>query len=240
MDKLSYSAVIGTFERIEGTLEKILNIVPYCKEHENVWSDALITIILDSCSLLDSLWRYQSLQSPYVNKNHLKMKDYFIYFGEDMEKRWLVLWSENVQIISPYKNWSKTGQFKSDEDINELNWWTAYTELKHDRLSNRKLATLSNSVYAVGALLLAIIKCPDLRDEMDHAGWVTGNNQNPIAWLGEDSKATQWEYVAIETKLFGYPVGWCWQNILAEHYWFGPASSRFQDWFREYTQNVEK
>ena len=162
------------------------------------------------------------------------MKDYFRYYGETMAKRWFVFWGESINIISPFDNWSKTGNYKNGNDSNELSWWTAYTELKHDRLSNRKKATLANSVKSVGALLLAIIKCEYLREEIEHAGWITGFAQRPIGWLGEDSNDTHKAYVAIETKLFGYAVGWFDKEIKKKDCWGGPASSRFISWFDEY------
>ena len=201
MSELSHNATIGAFKKIEDSLEDILHVVPYCSEHEQVWSDEIIPVIFDSCSLLDSLWSFQSSRSSCVDKDHFTMKDYFRYYGETMAKRWLVFWCESINIISPFNNWSKNGNYKNGNDSNELSWWTAYTELKHDRLSNRKKATLANSVKSVGALLLAIIKCEYLREEIEHAGWITGFAQRPIGWLGEDSNDTHKAYVAIETKL---------------------------------------
>jgi len=154
-----------------------------------------------------------------------------------MTKRWLVFWGEDVRVISPFRDWSKTGRFKKKEDINNLSWWDAYTQMKHNRLENRQKATLANSVNSVGALLLAIIKCEYLREEIDHAGWVTGIAQNPIGWLGEDSGDTQKTYIAIETKVFGYAVGWFDKEITKKDNWVGPASSRFQNWFNNYKRS---
>lgn len=239
MTELSYNATIGSFEKIEISLEDIIKIIPYYSNHKDVWSDFLINIILDSGSFLDSLWRHQSKGLPDA-KDNPSMKDYFKYYGKIMSKCWLVFWGEEPQIISPFNNWSKNGNFNSPDDINELNWWTAYTQLKHDRLSNRQMANLVNSVNIVGATLLAIIKFPKLRNKIDHAGWVTGNIHDPIAFLGEDPKSTKFKYIAVETKLFSYPVGWGCEKIVNGTNWLGNASARFIDWIRNYSLNVKE
>ncbi|MCG6536647.1 MAG: hypothetical protein L7F78_18560, partial [Syntrophales bacterium LBB04] len=101
--------------------------------HKHVWSDYLVTVILEACSLLDSLWRAQSWQSSCVQsakkRNDLNMLDYFKYYGEYMEPRWVVFWAEEPVMKYPYKGWSKTGQYKTKDDQAFLDWWSAYNSI---------------------------------------------------------------------------------------------------------------
>jgi hypothetical protein len=234
-EKIPAETVLNTYQRVEDSLHAVLQVVPYCDNHRNVWSDHLATVILEACSLLDSLWLAQSWQSPCVReskrRNAIKMFDYFKYYGEYMEPKWLVFWAEEPEKIYPFKDWSKTGEYKTKNDENFLDWWTAYNNLKHDRLQNRQEATLLNSVRAVSALFLAILRCEDCRLGIAQAGWLSGYYNKPEAYLGEDSPSCKEAYVLAETNLFSYAVGWGKEEIPLKKHWMGPANTRFIRWF---------
>ena len=229
--------VLNTYLRIKESLHRVLQIVPYCDNHKGVWSDYLVTVILEACSLLDSLWRTQSWQSSCVQKskkrNNLNMFDYFTYYGEYMEPRWIVFWAEKPIMKYPFKGWSKTGKYKSKDDQGILDWWTAYNNLKHDRLENRPEATLHRSVRAVSALFLAILRCEDCRQAIAQAGWLSCQFRKPETWLGEDSPSCKDRYIAAETKLFSYAVSWGKEPMPQKAIWRGPASDRFIRWFNQ-------
>lgn len=227
--------VLNTYQRIEDSLHRVLQYVPYCESHKQVWSDYLVTVILEACSLLDSLWRAQSWQSSCVQKvkkrNDLKMLDYFKYYGEYMEPKWVVFWAEEPIKKYPFKGWSKTGKYETKDDQDFLDWWTAYNSLKHDRLQNITEATLHKAVRAVSALFLAILRCEDCRTAILQAGWLTGESDRPECYLGEDSPSDKDAFVAAETKLFTYAVGWGNKPVPKRKEWPGPASDRFVRWF---------
>ncbi|WP_018343404.1 hypothetical protein [Cytophaga aurantiaca] len=56
--------------------------------------------------------------------------------------------------IKPFDNWETGGGLK---------WWTAYTKLKHNRLSNIKEATLEQTISSLGATFIIL----SLRNEVD-------------------------------------------------------------------------
>ncbi|MEN6623920.1 MAG: hypothetical protein ABFD50_20540 [Smithella sp.] len=234
-EKIPAETVLNTYQRIEDSLHSVLQVVPYCENHKQVWSDYLVTVILEACSLLDSLWRAQSWQSSCVQnaktRNDLKMLDYFKYYGEYMEPRWVVFWAEEPVMKYPYKGWSKTGKYKTKDDQAFLDWWTAYNSIKHDRLQNRTEATLHKAVRTVSALFLAILRCDDCRTAILQAGWLTGERDRPECYLGEDSPSDKDAFVAVETKLFTYAVGWGKEPVPKRKQWPGPASDRFIRWF---------
>jgi len=229
--------VLNTYQRIEDSLQNVLQVVPYCDNHKQTWSDHLVTVILESCSLLDSLWRAESWQSSCVQstkkRNDIKMFDYFRYFGEYMEPKWIVFWGEKPEMIYPFKGWSKTGLYKTRKDQDFLDWWTAYNSLKHDRLQNRPEASLHRSVRAVSALFLAILRCEDCRLAIAQAGWLSCGFSKPEAWLGEDTPSCKDRYIAAESNLFSYAVGWGNKEIPPNETWRGPASHRFIRWFNK-------
>ena len=239
-ERIPADTVLNTYQSIEDSLHKVLQVVPYCDNHKQVWSDYLVAVLLEACSLLDSLWRAESWQSSCVRnekkKDNLGMFDYFKYFGQYMEPKWMVFWGENPEIMYPFKGWSKTGKYKTKDDQNYLDWWTAYNNLKHDRLENRPQATLDKAVRVVGGLFLAILRCEDCRPAIAQAGWLfCAAVHRPEVWLGEDSPNCKGHYITAETRLFSYAVGWGNEAVSPKEKWFGPAAShRFKIWFETY------
>jgi len=228
-------ALVNSFRRIEDQFAAILRIVPYCPEHFDVWSDALGALLLDSCSLLDSLWRDASKKSRHVTKKRsgLNMLDYFRFFGEDMSRKWLVCWGEEPVRETPFGNWSKTGQFKTKADYNALDWWTAYNDIKHDRLLNRRQATLRVTARAIAALFLAILKDEDCGPGIQQARWLSGQLDTTVGVLREDSPSIKQLFLTAETTFLTYAVGWGNEPVPGNQRWEGLPSDRFVKWFDE-------
>jgi hypothetical protein len=235
--KFPANSVISSYVSTENMLKDILQIVPYCDEHENVWSPKLVTIILESCSQLDSLWKSQALSSSCVTKTNLNISDYFEFFGEKMSKRWVVFYGESSQQICPFDNWSKASDFKANNYSKyELKWWNTYNKLKHDRLQHLSKAILKDAVLSLAGLFVAIIKCEYCRDAIAQTGWLNGNDEPHYlsAWLTEDSPSVKLQYVSVESSLFTYPVGWCEEKVTKGFGWGAPVSTKFLHWFEQY------
>lgn len=227
-------SVLNTYLRIEDMLCDVLRVIPYCPAHHSVWSDALVPVLIESCSLLDSLWKFEVKQSPCVKKNRLTMNDYFTYFGSYLQYKWLVFWGEETEVLTPFENWSKSGRY-APEDYSELDWWKAYNEVKHERLMNRASATLSVSVKSLAGLFLAILRCELCRDAIVQVGWLTGQSPSSVVFLSDDHGDVNERYIAAESKIFSYPVGGHRKPVKKEWKWKGPASHRFCEWFNSYS-----
>ena len=219
----------------------MINTVPYCQEHENVWSPKLATVLLESCSQLESLWKYQlNLFSQQMNVN-LKDKpnitDYFNYFGRDVAPSWVLFWGNQPRRISPFANWKEPEKYERRCNYEPLDWWIAFNDLKHDRFSNQDRATLTHTVNALSGLFIAIIKADFCRGAMEQANWISGDDYEPQTPL----RKVHYFKVVVETSLFSYPVGWedyavvYWENNppLYEKDWEGLASYRFRLWFNQ-------
>ena len=229
-------SVIKGYVELEKTMNDFLFYVPYTREHETVWSPILTTLMLEICSQLESLWKFEAKQSPCVRNGDLNIKDYFNFFGKYLSYRWIVFWSEKPLIIYPYGPWKSAQDWKRDSYI-KLDWWKAYNGLKHDRISNRHAATLKNAVHALAAYFLAILRCKYCRNEVSDQDWLSGlprASRNLQAWLGEDSTGTPTQYIAVESTLFSYAVGWSKKLIKLSDEWDGQSSLRFIQWFDAY------
>lgn len=227
--------VVDSFLYCERMLTDVLRVVPYCDGHKEVWSPVLTTVIMESCSQLDSLWGHTAERSPCVTKTEFNITDYFGYFRSQpltpLPKRWVVFWGEDVIQLHPFQQWDGVSTYEP------LDWWQTYNKLKHDRLANKEKATLSAAVDAMAGLFLAILANEYCSYAAEAAGWLSASDAiayNPKPSLGEDSPSVKDNYVAAESRLFAYPVGWCTQAVKQTDLWQGNASFRFRHWFEEY------
>ena len=228
------NSVINSYISTENMLVDVLRVIPYCDTHESVWSPVLVTTLLETCSQLDSLWKYEAKQSTFVTKKKLNIKDYFAYFGEYVAPRWLVFYGEESIKLQPFDTWNNVASYQSNV-YPGLDWWAAYNKVKHDRLINQSEATLKNSTRALAGLFVAILGIESCRNAIAQADWLMGDGYNLQAWLGEDSPSTKSQYITAESKLFTYPVGWSKEKITTKTNWNGTSSLRFRDWFDQYT-----
>jgi hypothetical protein len=103
MATIPVGSVIAGFDLAEGMLEDVLRTVPYCPEHENVWSPKLVTALLETGSQLDSLWK---TRQEHRGESQVDIKDHFEDFGEDVAKRWLIFWGEDAERVQPFGEWA--------------------------------------------------------------------------------------------------------------------------------------
>jgi hypothetical protein len=230
------SSVISWFNATEQMLHDVLEVIPYEPAHEDVWSPRLVTVILEACSQLDSLFKYQAKQSPYVVKDRLDITDYFEFFGEPLAPKWSVFWADIPLKLFPYESWRTAPVFKKTNYSGyELEWWKAYNKLKHNRIENRREGKVKWAVHSLAALLLGILHCECCRESVAASGWLFAPNPNPAANLDDYLNPAPDRFIAVETRLFTYPVGFWKHQVLPHHQWAGPASDRFRSWFAGYS-----
>jgi hypothetical protein len=193
--------VIVSFKLIEAMLGEVLEVVPYCQDHKNVWSPRLATILLEAGNLLDSLWKWETCTGKSgPGKKNPNIKDHFKRFGAKLAKRWVVFWGEEGERIQPFAAWDGTPVYQ------DLPWWKDHNAVKHERLTDKKLATLGNAVQALAGLFVAIFNCPSCWDAIWQEDWIDAGcrwSYPPNHLLGD---ATPLADIAAESRLFSYPV----------------------------------
>jgi len=225
------NSVISSYIATEDSLLDVLRVVPYCAEHRHVWSPRLVTITLETCSQLDSLWKYEARQSPCVTKKDLSIADYFAYYGQYMAPQWLVFYGEEPVMLQPYEEWANATRYATNQYAgHETAWWGAYNALKHNRLENQSAATLEYAIRALAGLFLAILRCEFCRNAVAQTDWLRGDGHNIQANLGEGSPSVKSRYITAESRLFTYALGWGNEGASRPLDWEGPCSQRFADW----------
>ena len=88
--------VISSFSQVELMFDDVLRHIPYVSEHKDVWSPSLVTVLMEACSQLDSLWKYKVTNSPNAilppSGENLNITYYFQNFGQSLASEWAVLW----------------------------------------------------------------------------------------------------------------------------------------------------
>lgn len=220
------SAVVSSFRRVERMLNDVVEVLPYSDEHLDVWSPYLVTILLEACSQLDSLWKAKSRQTGSGSKDP-KITDYFASFGSDVAHRWLVFWGEQGRRVQPFAPWIGAATYKP------LEWWQAYNNVKHDRLANRTQAKLRHAVDAVAGLFIAILRSPECAAAVAHEGWIVPS-PGALGIQAEDllSDHSSVRGIVVESVLLSHPVKLGWKPGPPRHTMTSVrgGSDRFRSW----------
>jgi hypothetical protein len=87
--------VVSDYITLEKMLAEVLEYVPYCDEHKNLWSSKIVTILQESCSQLDSLLYFEAEPLHSKPSERLTIANYYEYFGEKLSPKWVVFWGES-------------------------------------------------------------------------------------------------------------------------------------------------
>ncbi len=133
---------------LEGKFINTLNYVELSKHNYNTYSNEYAALLQSIGAELDSFFKV------FCNLQKSTITDYAKYITTNYPD---VLTQEieiNAYGISfePFKNWSTQQPGKS------LSWWTAFTDIKHNRTANINKASLENVMHILGALCLLEMK----------------------------------------------------------------------------------
>ena len=208
---------LETFIDLERRMGDVLRVVPYEPIHMRTYSPVLASILLDSCSLTESILklsmdnvRYNSVASitslrakrysgrpPYLNINDLRT-----VFRQDQfyeKKIWLL---PRGAASLPWYTWRYPG-------TKNPKWWTAYNNTKHDRFGNARKATLNHTIHAMKGCFLALVSSLDFRERLVERAIIRSPKLSAHALK---PRAAQWEplstpeLVVASTRLFAYKI----------------------------------
>ena len=190
-----------------------LRYLPAVPEHYKVWSvhfaDLLIRIgsVFDSflkrtlfCNFLDDNTAAIASREKYMAKNIITIKDYY-----DVFEAYYKLSSKTVfnlitsQQIVPFSEWE-------NNQYERLEWWKAYTDLKHDRFANKKVATLESTQNALASLFLVNILNPQINSLLVDYGLIRSlwSKESLKRLISKPEPIEGHEDIYAKTKLFGY------------------------------------
>ena len=204
MDKDGADLVLKWYLDLEGRFEVLLQTVPLTPDTEKVFLPGLSSIILEACSLLDTV-----LRDGYGGASKAKdanIRDYAKYYEPKLKlsKARTIFYHHQGRLVCPFEKWlSSSGEYEP------LQWWQSYNKLKHDRIASYSLSTFRTALLALASLHLVISRLPVFVDSLLRHNMICFGkwaDRYVLSVLrGEDSGSDV--TVMIESSLFGTPAG---------------------------------
>ncbi|HFV7755852.1 TPA: hypothetical protein ACH97R_002047 [Staphylococcus aureus] len=157
MERNKFSMYWAYYKFIEDKLIATNQYVTHTKDNELCYSDEFISIILLSCSEIDSilkeLLRNKSIPSK---KKYYQMSDYASVL-KDLTTESVETMSTSIDVydnnrvrVTPFE------KIDSSRKYGNLIWWEDYQSIKHDRIHNIQKGDLINAVTVLAAHFLII------------------------------------------------------------------------------------
>ncbi len=184
--------VVSNFEELESRLIECLSYIPYIENNKQVISPKFIPIILEACSLIDSVFKNSKGEKGkrYDLMSYTKLVEHDLYLEEAIS----IFLNPPLPFLTPFENWTKAIP----------TWWVAYNKLKHDRLDNYDVATYENAILAMTGLHQVISRSVEFAPVLLSAGWLTSDSRDVGELLAGRFSSTN--PIPVASKLFVSPV----------------------------------
>ncbi|MFX0137503.1 MAG: hypothetical protein ACFFDN_27950 [Candidatus Hodarchaeota archaeon] len=207
MDDVIATNIFRWFKSLEDQLVEFLDIVPAHVQNMGVWSPRLATIIIESCGLIDSVFRHLSPKTLKIKRktktrDELGLSDYAeLYKNLMLHKRKVIFLTRPSEYRVPFDNWHDSSSMAPE-------WWSIHNKLKHNRLKNISNAKLENAINALAGSLLVITSIPELGPYLISQKWFNLRGFNPeIAVEFAQSGFNCSESFTVETSIFVVVLG---------------------------------
>jgi hypothetical protein len=207
MDEFDKDQVLEWYGWLEEELLAILKYIPPADQNLQTFSPRIATLIIESCGLLDSIFRQNSPDPATIGgkskpRRKLDICDYAELYTTQLQLPTArsILLIATPKYLTPFSAWK---ELLSGGDYKAAPWWRIHTELKHDRIANLKAARLEVAIESLCALHLIIATLPKFASAVIKNSWVFNPRYNPkdvIEILEGTAKAPH--SFLVESKLF--------------------------------------
>lgn len=168
-----------------------LSYIPFIDNNKQVISPKFIPIILEACSLIDSVFKNSKGQKGKKHdlKDYTKLVEHHLYLEETIS----IFLNPRLVFLTPFENWTKAVP----------TWWAAYNKLKHDRLDNYDAATYENAILAMTGLHQVISRSAEFAPVLLSAGWLDSNIRDLARHLAGHISS---DPIPVASKLFVSPL----------------------------------
>jgi hypothetical protein len=150
---------VSNFEELESRLTECLSFIPFIENNKQVISPKFIPIILESCSLIDSV--FKTLEHQKGRRYDFKRYTILVEPHLRLEEATTIFLNSPLRFLTPFSSWTTAVP----------PWWAAYNKLKHDRLDNYDAATYDNAILAMSGLHQVISRSVEFVPALLSAGW---------------------------------------------------------------------
>ena len=203
------SLVLEWYNDLEERFLDFLKYIPLRKENFDVISPKLVSITVEACLVLDSLFRHFSSKynvGKVSNKKESKLKitDYQMIYSKKLNLptfKTLVMMTPAFY-LTPFAPWGNT-----TIPNRKLSWWGIYNKLKHDRIANEQCCTLNVALETLCGLHQSICRLPELCRGIVRHRWIEVEDYNIEALIEIVEGDSRDETFLGVTKLFASPIG---------------------------------
>lgn len=135
-----------SYKIIETDLKKIFEYVEPCDDNTNVYSHRIYELFFRASTEFETNCKRILEANGYNVTGNLNITDYYKIERATKLSEYRVFintWYPQEKLITPFIQW---------EIGHTLSWYQAYNNVKHDRISNFRLANIDNLVFAVSGL----------------------------------------------------------------------------------------
>jgi hypothetical protein len=171
-----------------------MDFIPFIDGNKEIVSPKFIPIIMDSCSLIDSI--LNSFASGKSERYNLKKYSEMYEPTLQLETNISLFLSSPIKPMTPFSGWTK----------GQPSWWAAYNAIKHDRLNNYKEAKFVNAATALAGLHQVMSRFKEFIGAFLRVGWLDTSEIETLADLGSvahlSSLHPQPPSLVVESRLF--------------------------------------
>lgn len=185
--------------------------MPLTVVNERLNAPILASVLIDACSLLDSMFRDMTSDPVHVNsisktRHDCNIADFAWLHSQhlDLPNTRSVMLVSPPRYRAPFENWKS---LTASQAYAPLPWWLAYTDLKHDCLSNLDKATVGFALDALCALNMVISRRLDMIRIIMRHGWFPSDRYDISFVLGEVNEGKLPDTFVIQSRLFAVPAG---------------------------------
>jgi hypothetical protein len=193
-NKLTFA--VSNFEELESKLIECLSFIPFIENNKEVISPKFIPIILEACSLIDSI--FKTFEGQQGKKHNLKSYTKLIEPQLCLEEATTIFLNTPLRFLRPFATWTTAVP----------SWWTAYNNLKHDRLDNYNAATYENAILAAAGLHQVLSRNVEFVPALLSAGWFNSSSPDLSELIAAriSSSGIPIQVIPVASKLFVSPL----------------------------------
>jgi len=211
IDEITSSHIIELYEWYEQQVSDLLKFFPPQGDNLKTWSPRLATPLVESCSLIDSIFRIITpaqvkIGSQKKNRSNLGISDFAELYAQKhtLYERKAILLISPPKYIIPFKIWEPA---KDNKRCNPPLWWTIHNKLKHNKLPYLHKATIEVTLEALCGLFILISILPSLIPAIIRYQWM-GTVYSPQFIIREAQRGfISGHAFPVETNLFFTSVG---------------------------------
>jgi len=163
------------------------------ERNQTVLSPKFVPILLDACSLIDSV-----LRDATNGEDRHTLKSYAALHEDrlELESATTILLVLPLQLLRPFRGWRRAAPC----------WWDAYNRVKHDRIRNYEAASYVCAVSAVAALHQLLARSWQFLCHLTRAGWFNESSESFAELCVSQAAGTGPPDMPAETRLFVSPI----------------------------------